>query len=184
MGLRLQISRRPVAILALLLAIGVALVLGAPASAAKADEAAPSESLAAAIVREINTTRAAHGLRRLTVATPLARSARQHATSMAALGYFSHTSPDGSSSARRITSFYPASEGWNAAVGEILAWATGNLTAERAVSMWLASAPHHDELLSRRWRNVGVSAVRVASAPGVYGGRDVTIVVVDFGRRR
>ncbi len=172
--------RRPGGLVVLALSLAVAAALVGPASAAPADVTA-SRSLNSAIVSKINAVRSGHGLRRLKVAAPLSRAARQHAVSMATLGYFSHSSPDGTSSGRRITSFYSVSEGKNWAVGEILAWATGDVTAERVLAMWLASAPHHRELLSRRWRDIGVSAVRVESAPGVYGGRTVTIVVVDFG---
>jgi hypothetical protein len=34
------------------------------------------------------------------------------------------------------------------------------------------------------WREIGVSAVHEAQAPGVYQGLDVTIVTTDFGVRR
>jgi len=167
-------------VLALSLAVAAAFV--GPASGAPA-EVTVSRGLNSAIVSKINALRSTHGLRHLKVATPLSRAARHHAVSMATLGYFSHSSPDGTSSGRRITSFYPISQGKNWAVGEILAWTTGDVTAERVLAMWLASAPHHRQLLSTRWRHIGVSAVRVENAPGVYGGRTVTIVVVDFGRR-
>jgi hypothetical protein len=39
-------------------------------------------------------------------------------------------------------------------------------------------------MLTTRWREIGLSAVHVASAPGAYGGREVTIVTTDFGVRR
>jgi hypothetical protein len=39
-------------------------------------------------------------------------------------------------------------------------------------------------LLTARWREVGLSAVHVNSAPGVYGGNAVTILTADFGVRR
>jgi hypothetical protein len=39
-------------------------------------------------------------------------------------------------------------------------------------------------MLNPRWLEVGVGAVYAPSAPGVYGGRDVTIVTADFGVRR
>lgn len=172
--------RRPGGLVVLALSLAVAAALAAPASAAPTEVKA-SRSLNAAIVSKINATRSAHGLRRLKVAAPLSRAARQHAVSMATLGYFSHTSRNGTSSGRRITSFYSVSQGKNWAVGEVLAWATGDVTAGRVLAMWLASSPHHRQLLSKRWRDVGVSAVRSTNAPGVYGGRTVTIVVVDFG---
>ncbi len=38
--------------------------------------------------------------------------------------------------------------------------------------------------MNPRWREIGVSAVHAASAPGTYKGMDVTIVTTDFGVRR
>jgi hypothetical protein len=38
-------------------------------------------------------------------------------------------------------------------------------------------------MLTARWREIGVSAVHVSGAHGVYGGQDVTIVTTDFGVR-
>ena len=45
------------------------------------------------------------------------------------------------------------------------------------------SPEHRANLLDRSWREVGLSAVHAASAPGVYGGDEVTIVTADFGFR-
>jgi hypothetical protein len=39
-------------------------------------------------------------------------------------------------------------------------------------------------MLTARWREIGLSAVHVMTAPGTYGGREVTIVTTDFGVRR
>jgi uncharacterized protein YkwD len=50
--------------------------------------------------------------------------------------------------------------------------------------MWLRSRPHRRNLLTPRWREIGLSAVHVAAAPGFFGGRTVTIVTADFGVRR
>jgi hypothetical protein len=38
--------------------------------------------------------------------------------------------------------------------------------------------------MSTQWRQIGVSAVSVASGPGVYGGRHAIIITTDFGVRR
>ena len=48
----------------------------------------------------------------------------------------------------------------------------------------MASPEHRANILTARWREIGVSAVHVAAAPGVYHGLDVTIVTTDFGVRR
>ena len=48
----------------------------------------------------------------------------------------------------------------------------------------MGSPGHRANLLSPRWREIGIAAVHAASAPGVYGGHEVTIVTADFGVRR
>ncbi len=48
----------------------------------------------------------------------------------------------------------------------------------------MASPEHRANILSPKWREIGVSSVHVARAPGVFGGREVTIITADFGVRR
>jgi uncharacterized protein YkwD len=45
------------------------------------------------------------------------------------------------------------------------------------------SPGHRKNILTPRWREIGLSAVTVRSAPGVFSGRDVVIVTTDFGVR-
>jgi uncharacterized protein YkwD len=52
------------------------------------------------------------------------------------------------------------------------------------VESWLASPHHRENLLNPKWREVGVAAVHAWSAPGVYDGREVTVLTADFGARR
>jgi hypothetical protein len=47
----------------------------------------------------------------------------------------------------------------------------------------MKSPEHRANLLSPTWREVGVSALHVAAAPGAFQGLDVTIVTTDFGVR-
>jgi uncharacterized protein YkwD len=158
------------------------LVAGFAAPAA-AEPIQSDPAFRAQLVEALNGARAGKGLRGLRVSPSLARAARAHATDMGVLGYFSHSSADGRSSSGRIRSFYNVSGASSWKVGEIMLWATGRLSAQDAVATWLASPPHHRELMNRRYRELGVGAVYVPKAPGVYGGRSVTIVVIDFGRR-
>jgi uncharacterized protein YkwD len=53
-----------------------------------------------------------------------------------------------------------------------------------AMEMWIASPEHLRNLENAGWRQIGVSAVRVVRAPGVFHGRRVTIITTDFGVRR
>jgi uncharacterized protein YkwD len=144
---------------------------GEPTLGTKASGTSPKRALA-----EINAARHAHGLRSLRLDARLARAAAAHARSMGQRGYFSHSSAEGSSAAERIRRYYPG-----AAVGEVIFWREPTATARQAIEAWLSSASHRRIVLGRAFRHVGISAVHMTHAPGVYGGRDVTIIVADFG---
>ena len=47
----------------------------------------------------------------------------------------------------------------------------------------MGSPGHRKNILQPRWREVGLSALTVPAAPGVFGGRDVVIITTDFGVR-
>jgi uncharacterized protein YkwD len=164
----------------LLVAVLLAGLLPAAASAGigRADE------LEAPILRELNRVRAEHRLPLLRPSRPLARAADFHALSMARRGYFAHKSFDGTSFDRRVARFYPVGRSAYWAVAENLLWASPTLTPLRAVQLWLESPGHRRNILSPRYRELGVAAVRASAAPGLFGGLEVTIVVTDFGVRR
>jgi uncharacterized protein YkwD len=132
----------------------------------------------------VNRLRVAHGLLALRESAALDRAARRHTLEMGRLGYFSHTSADGMQFSQRIRHFYPAHGYTYWAAGENLVWASPSLSAGSAMKLWISSPPHLANLLSHQWRQIGVSAIAVAGAPGVYGGRRVTIITTDFGVRR
>jgi uncharacterized protein YkwD len=69
-------------------------------------------------------------------------------------------------------------------VGENMLYSSSELDATAALKRWLSSPEHRAIMLKARWRDLGVGAVYARAAPGVYGGRDVTIVTADFGVRR
>ena len=164
----------------LLIAALLAGLLPATASA----QSGAADELEAPILRELNRVRAAHGLPRLRGSVPLRRAADAHASSMAARGYFSHTSANGTTFDRRIARFYSAAGRSYWAVGENLLWSSPTITPRRAVQMWMASPGHRRNILAPRYREIGISAVRASAAPGMFGGREVTILVTDFGTRR
>jgi uncharacterized protein YkwD len=103
---------------------------------------------------------------------------------MADQGYFQHESADGSAFWKRLQRFYPSSPWRYWSVGENLLWSSPDVDASGALQMWLNSPEHKANLLTARWREIGVSAVHVAAAPGTFRGLDVTIVTTDFGVRR
>jgi uncharacterized protein YkwD len=136
------------------------------------------------VLAAINHFRVAHGLVRLRESRGLDRSARQHSLEMGRYGYFAHSSHDGTAFWKRIRRYYTARGHSYWSVGENLLWASPTPSAAFAMQQWIASPEHLRNLLSPTWRQLGVSAVRVVGAPGVYGGRTVTIITTDFGVRR
>jgi uncharacterized protein YkwD len=64
-----------------------------------------------------------------------------------------------------------------------MVWASPQLSAAQAITLWLNSPPHRRNLLAPGWREVGLGAVRAVEAPGVFRGLDVTILTADFGVR-
>ena len=135
------------------------------------------------VIGRINAIRRARGLRPLRHNARLAAAADFHSRDMARKGYFEHDSASGTAFWRRIERFYPSRGFRSWTVGENLLWATDTYGAAFAVREWMHSPPHRENILSRDWREVGIGAVSVGSAPGEYHGRAVTIVTADFGAR-
>jgi uncharacterized protein YkwD len=167
-----------VAVVALVLPSAPA--LGAPSAHARVR----LDGLAAAVLVNVNQVRRAHGLAPLRPSLRLTSAAAQHSREMAARGYFQHASLDGTAFWQRIQRFYGRRGYSTWSVGENLLWSSPDVGAARAVQMWMNSPEHRANLLSHSWREVGLSAVHVASAPGVYRGDAVTVVTADFGVRR
>jgi uncharacterized protein YkwD len=135
------------------------------------------------IVARINAQRTTRGLRPLRVSRGLTAAASYHTQQMGESGFFEHESPNGAAFWRRIERFYPAGRGyWS--VGENLFWESPDTSASSAVREWMKSPPHRQNVLAREWRDIGISAEHFAAAPGVFGGRSVTVVTADFGVRR
>ena len=143
-----------------------------------------TEALEAAVIGRINAIRRARGLRPLRNNGRLGAAADFHSRDMARKGYFEHDSAGGTAFWRRIERFYPSRGFRSWTVGENLLWGTDQYGAAFAVREWMNSPPHRENILSRDWREIGIGAVFVASAPGEYRGRSVTIVTADFGSRR
>jgi uncharacterized protein YkwD len=170
------------------LAVAVALVGALAAPATAADNASrhieAADALERGVLAEVNALRARHRLAPLRLNTRLTAAADAHSDAMARRGFFSHESSDGSAFWKRVRRFY-ADRGFGYwSVGENLLWSSPSIDAAGALRMWLDSPPHRKNLLKREWREIGLSAVHVAAAPGVYDGLEVTIVTADFGIRK
>lgn len=164
----------------------VALALAVPATAANTvgtGEVVRVESLEASVLAEINVVRARHGLGPLRASSALEAAASSHSQAMVRRGFFTHESADGSDFSLRVKRYYQPKGFSRWAVGENLLWYSPQVDARRAVAMWLASPPHRANLLDRDWKEVGLSAVHAAAAPGAFRGLEVTILTADFGVR-
>jgi uncharacterized protein YkwD len=135
------------------------------------------------VVARINAQRRSRGLRALSVSRGLTFAANYHTHQMGQLGFFEHESVNGAPFWRRIQRFYPARRGyWS--VGENIFWESPDTNAATAVREWMRSDPHRQNILTREWREIGISARHFEDAPGAFGGRSVTIITTDFGVRR
>ena len=166
--------------------LATAATLGAGAGTAQvAASAGPTGSanpLERAVLAELNGIRRANGLVPLRSSSLLGAAADAHSQAMGRLGFFAHESRDGSSFVDRVRRYYrPQAGTWS--VGENLLWSTRGIDARRAVAMWMQSPGHRQNILTAEWREIGLGAVTVPGAPGVYGGLDVVIITTDFGVR-
>ena len=117
-----------------------------------------------AMVDEVNAVRAGHGLRSLSAAPVLHRSARRYARWMVRNDYFGHLSR-----IRAASRF--------ALLGETIAWHSG-LRARVAwtVRAWLGSPGHRALLLDPRFRWLGAGMAR-----GRLSGTTATVWVLHLG---
>jgi len=141
-------------------------------------------SLESQLMTAVNTFRITRGQRAFRVSTRLHAAAVKHSSEMARYGYFAHASPNGAPFWRRIAAYYPAAGYQSWEVGENIDYGQPGLAAAEVLRDWLASPAHRANLVSTRWRDAGIGAVSVASAPGVFGRLPTTIVTLDLGRRR
>jgi uncharacterized protein YkwD len=165
---------------ALLSAFAVAPV----ASPARANGNSSLAALQAGVLTQLNLIRQLHDLAPLKLSSDLSASATQHTREMGDDGYFQHPSFDGTSFWQRIQTYYSSSGYGYWSVGENLLWSSPNVGALDAARLWMNSPEHRANILDPRWREIGISAMHFAAAPGTYHGLAVTIITTDFGIRR
>ena len=140
-------------------------------------------SLETGVLQQLNQIRAQYGLTPLKLNASLTASAAQHSREMGADGYFQHASADGTVFWKRITHWYGSGGYHYWSVGENLLWSSPDVDPARALQLWMASPEHRANILNGSWREIGVSAVHLALAPGTYANQPVTIITTDFGVR-
>jgi uncharacterized protein YkwD len=149
-----------------------ALVAFATFGAGSAEAAQPLHRLSrgqSSLLTAINSARAAAGVAPLRASATLTSAAIWQSQALARAGYLDHTSPDGSTLIDRL-----ARVRWSGmAAGEDLAVAGAPADA---VSMWLQSPGHRENLLRPSFRTVGLGLAR-----GVWNGRAALYVTADFG---
>lgn len=128
--------------------------------------------LPSVLVLMTNTERDEANLPQLQTSEKLQFAAQMKANDMAAKGYFAHTSPEG------ITPWF-----WLNAAGYSYEKAGENLAVNFAdsndvVRSWMDSPTHKANILSEKYREVGI-----ATATGVYKGREAIFVVQFFGTK-
>jgi uncharacterized protein YkwD len=159
-------------------------ILATPAAASTCagSDLAPSESAqpaaAAAVVCLLNAERTQRNLAPLRDSAPLRAAAGRYARLMVAGGFFDHVSPTGSTLRARIAGIgYMKPTG--CAIGENIATGSGELSAPAAiVAAWMASPGHRRNILTRKFRDVGIGV-----ANGMAGEGKGATYVADFGRR-
>ena len=160
-----------------------AVALAGQAAGSSRATATRQAALDSRLLVQLNALRAHHGLKPLRLSRRLGAAADRHSLEMARDGYFAHESANGSSFWKRVAHYYPATGYRSWVVGENLLWQSPDLNAREAIKLWMGSTSHRENMLSRAWREVGVSAVRVESGSGPFQGTTVTLVTVDFGAR-
>lgn len=131
----------------------------------------------------LNDVRTQHGLVALEIDRGLDEAALAHSDEMLVDGYFGHLSADGAPFWQRIQRFYRPGRAGSWRVGENLLWIPGAISSGRIIALWMSSPGHRANILSPAWHEIGIGIDAEGDAPGVFGGRSVTVVTVDFGAR-
>jgi len=146
----------------LAVALGLLCFPAEPASAAcPGATAAPSASalpgVKGATLCLLNERRAQAGLPALTSDRLLEEAATRFSARMVAQRFFSHDAPDGTDLGDRLraSGYLNGLSGWS--IGENIAYGTGSYaTASSIVRMWMESPGHRANILSGRFRAIGI----------------------------
>lgn len=135
--------------------------------------AAAQEGPAAQLYALVNKARLDNGLAPYGWSSLLAAAAQRHADDLAAHRLASHTGSDGSTPAQRILQAGYVAWGNGAVVGENF-W-TGTGSPEDVLEWFLGDPPHRANILSERYREIGIGFARDSEGRVYY--------VLDFGAR-
>ncbi len=112
--------------------------------------AAQNGSFQQQILSLVNVERSKAGLQPVTLNSKLSQAAQNHTNDMISKGYFSHTSPSGSTMTSRVNAVgYTYST-----IGENIA--AGGSTASATMTQWMNSPGHKANILNPKFRELGV----------------------------
>jgi uncharacterized protein YkwD len=179
-----RIRGRAMRAIAPLAAIG-AVALSAPAPVAAAGPCAGADADPATTSMQVvkratlcllNQQRTSHGLGKLHANGRLSLASQRHANDMTRRKYFAH----GNFVGRIKASHYLQGSGsWT--VGENIAWGSGDLATPREiVRAWMDSPPHRHNILTGKFREIGIGVARGVPVRENYDG---ATYATDFGRR-
>ncbi|MDP9189729.1 MAG: CAP domain-containing protein [Actinomycetota bacterium] len=167
-------------------AVIVGLAAPAAAQACADQDSAPillsTAAASASVLCLVNQRRHQAGVPGVSGERRLAQAARRHSGAMNSRNFFAHNSRGGSPLSRiQRTGYLAGASDW--AIGENIRWGSGELgTPRAAVASWMASPPHRETMLSRRYRQVGVGVA--IGSPTSGAGADAAIYTADFGSRQ
>jgi uncharacterized protein YkwD len=150
------------------------------AASARVGEASQGQLLRATLCL-LNAERSRRGLPRLRLNERLSEAAERHSRDMVRRRYFSHDSLGGASFVDRIrrTGYLRSARSWS--VAENLAWGSGNRgTPEQIMRSWMHSPGHRSNILTGRFREVGIGVIE--GAP-VRVGLPAATYTTNFGAR-
>jgi uncharacterized protein YkwD len=136
------------------------------------------------LLARVNAVRARHNRALLIPSPGLMAAAELHTRRMIRDGFFDHEAPGERPFWNRIERFYPSAGYDYWAVGENLAYGSPTLEPAEVLHEWFGSAKHRRSLLAPDWREAGLAAIHVETAPGEYEGEPATVVTLDLGVRR
>lgn len=179
----MRFTRPLLAVVAILAALLVAAPAASAARGCQSANASVKKTSNRALVRAtlcvLNAQRAQRHLRPLRLSRKLSKAARGHSRAMARRRFFSHTSPNGTDFLERIrrTGYLSGARSW--AVGENIAYGSGDRSTVRAIgAAWMDSPPHRANILSSSYRAIGIGI-----ALGTPSGDAGATYTTDFGRR-
>jgi uncharacterized protein YkwD len=150
------------------------------ASVGATADALPTTTSLSATRREtlclLNRERAQRGLRPLRLSARLSQASASHSRNMVRKRFFEH----GNFVARILNARYATRrQAW--ALGENIAWGTGSLgTPTQTVRAWMRSPGHRANILSRRFRDIGIGIALGAPAV-VHASSGAATYTTDFG---